>query len=53
MTAVEFFFSFRSPYSYLAAPRAFALEERHDVTVVFRGVIPMAISTGGQIKYSR
>lgn len=45
MTAasLDFFFSFRSPYSYLAAPRAFALTERYDVDVVFRGVIPMAM----------
>ena len=45
MTAapLEFFFSFRSPYSYLAAPRAFALPERFDVDVLFRGVIPMAM----------
>ena len=40
---VDFYFSFRSPYSYLAAPRAFALSDRHDVEVVFRGVIPMAM----------
>lgn len=40
---VDFFFSFRSPYSYLAAPRAFALPERFDVQVVFRGVIPMVM----------
>jgi 2-hydroxychromene-2-carboxylate isomerase len=40
---LDFFFSFRSPYSYLAAPRAFALAERYDVDVVFRGVIPMAM----------
>jgi 2-hydroxychromene-2-carboxylate isomerase len=40
---VDFFFSFRSPYSYLAAPRAFALPERYDVELVFRGVIPMAM----------
>lgn len=40
---VGFFFSFRSPYSYLAAPRAFALAERYAVDVVFRGVIPMAM----------
>jgi 2-hydroxychromene-2-carboxylate isomerase len=40
---LDFFFSFRSPYSYLAAPRAFALADRHDVEVVFRGVIPMAM----------
>ncbi len=40
---VDFFFSFRSPYSYLAAPRVFALADRHDVEVVFHGVIPMAM----------
>ena len=40
---VDFFFSFRSPYSYLAAPRAFALAERFDVEVAYRGVIPMAM----------
>jgi len=38
---VEFYFSFRSPYSYLAAPRAFALARRFDVDVVYRGVRPM------------
>jgi 2-hydroxychromene-2-carboxylate isomerase len=44
MTApIDFFFSFRSPYSYLAAPRAFALGERFDVEVRFRGVIPMVM----------
>lgn len=42
-TRLDFFFSFRSPYSYLAAPRAFTLPERFDVDVVFRGVIPMAM----------
>ncbi len=40
---VHFFFSFRSPYSYLAAPRAFALPTRFEVDVVFHGVIPMAM----------
>ncbi len=40
---LDFFFSFRSPYSYLAAPRAFALVDRYAVDVVFRGVIPMAM----------
>ncbi|MEA2422604.1 MAG: hypothetical protein QOF55_1703, partial [Thermoleophilaceae bacterium] len=45
MTAarLDFFFSFRSPYSYLAAPRAFSLPLWFDVDVVFRGVIPMAM----------
>jgi 2-hydroxychromene-2-carboxylate isomerase len=40
---VEFYFSFRSPYSYLAGPRAFALPERYDVELAFRGVRPMAM----------
>jgi 2-hydroxychromene-2-carboxylate isomerase len=40
---LDFFYSFRSPYSYLAAPRAFALPERFEVDLVFRGVIPMAM----------
>jgi 2-hydroxychromene-2-carboxylate isomerase len=40
---LDFFFSFRSPYSYLAAPRAFALADTYDVDVVFHGVIPMAM----------
>jgi 2-hydroxychromene-2-carboxylate isomerase len=43
MTRVDFFFSFRSPYSYLAAPRAFALGDRPGVEVAYRGVIPMAM----------
>lgn len=44
MTApVELFFSFRSPYSYLAGPRAFALPDRFDVALDFRGVIPMVM----------
>jgi 2-hydroxychromene-2-carboxylate isomerase len=40
---LDFFFSFRSPYSYLAAPRAFALSDRYDIELAFRGVIPMAM----------
>jgi 2-hydroxychromene-2-carboxylate isomerase len=43
MKTIDFYFSFRSPYSYLAAPRAFALGDRDGVEVVFRGVIPMAM----------
>ena len=38
---VELFFSYRSPYSYLAAPRAFELEDRYAITLDVRGVIPM------------
>jgi 2-hydroxychromene-2-carboxylate isomerase len=40
---LEFFYSFRSPYSYLAAPRAFDLVERHGLELIWRGVIPMAM----------
>lgn len=40
---VEFFFSFRSPYSYLAAERAFALPGRYRVDLLWRGVRPMAM----------
>ncbi len=40
---LDYFYSFRSPYSYLSAPRVFALPERFDVEVRFRGVIPMVM----------
>ncbi len=44
MTTVDYFFSFRSPYSYLSGPRAFALADAHEgVEVRFRGVVPMAM----------
>jgi len=40
---VEYFFSFRSPYSYLSAPRVFSLPRRYGVELVWRGVRPMAM----------
>jgi 2-hydroxychromene-2-carboxylate isomerase len=40
---LDYFYSFRSPYSYLSAPRVFALPAHFDVEVRFRGVIPMAM----------
>lgn len=40
---VEYFFSFRSPYSYLSAERAFDLPNRLGVDLVWRGVRPMAM----------
>lgn len=43
MTRIDWYFSFRSPYSYLSGPRGFALADRYDVEVRFRGVIPMAM----------
>jgi 2-hydroxychromene-2-carboxylate isomerase len=40
---LDYFYSFRSPYSYLSAPRAFALPEDFDVELRFHGVVPMAM----------
>jgi len=40
---VDYFFSFRSPYSYLSAPRAFALPDSWDIDLVYRGTIPMVM----------
>jgi 2-hydroxychromene-2-carboxylate isomerase len=40
---LDYFYSFRSPYSYLSAPRAFALPDSFDVELRFHGVIPMAM----------
>jgi len=40
---IEYFFSYRSPYSYLSAPRVFALPEKYAVEIVYRGVIPMVM----------
>lgn len=39
--SIEYFFSFRSPYSYLSGPRTFALADAYEVEVDFRGVLPM------------
>ncbi len=38
---LEMFYSFRSPYSYLAVDRAFALAQRHGLEFVLRPVAPM------------
>jgi len=40
---VDLFWSFRSPYSYLATPRLVALAERFEVDLRFRVVLPIAI----------
>lgn len=40
---LEFFYSFRSPYSYLATERTLALAERHGVELVIRPVLPMVM----------
>ncbi len=39
----DVFWSYRSPYSYLATPRLVEIEREHDVTVNFRPVYPLAI----------
>lgn len=38
---VRLFFSFRSPYSYLGAPRIFSLPEKYDIDLEWHGVPPM------------
>ena len=40
---VDLFWSFRSPYSYLATPGALALQRDFAVTVRFRPVLPLAV----------
>ncbi len=42
-TPIDLFWSFRSPYSYLATPGALKLEKDFDVTVRFRPVLPLAV----------
>ena len=40
---VQLFWSFRSPYSYLATPRLRDLTRSHDVDIVVRPVLPIAV----------
>jgi len=40
---VDYFYSYRSPYSYLSAPRAFALPDRYEIELAFHGVVPMVM----------
>ena len=42
---IDVFWSFRSPWSYLATPRLRAWQERYALTVRFRPVYPLAIRT--------
>jgi 2-hydroxychromene-2-carboxylate isomerase len=41
--SVDLYWSFRSPYSYLAVPGAIRVEQDFDVTVRFRPVLPLAV----------
>jgi 2-hydroxychromene-2-carboxylate isomerase len=44
---VDVFWSFRSPYSYLATPRLVALEREYDLDLHFRPVLPIAVRIEG------
>jgi len=46
----DFYFSFRSPYSYLATPQIEALTQRFDITARMRIVLPIAIRIPGFFK---
>ncbi len=44
--SIDVFWSFRSPYSYLATPRLVAMAREYDLTVNVRPVYPLAVRTG-------
>jgi 2-hydroxychromene-2-carboxylate isomerase len=44
--AIDLFWSFRSPYSYLATPRLAAMEREYDLAVNVRPVYPLAVRSG-------
>ena len=48
--SVDLFFSFRSPYSYLALPKVLKLVADYDVTVNLRPVYPLAMRVPGFFK---
>lgn len=48
--SVEVYWSFRSPYCYLAGPRLMALAKRDDVHVFLRPVYPLALRIEGYFK---
>ena len=43
LPALEFFFSFRSPYSYLALQRTFDIADAYRLTLTLRPVLPMVM----------
>lgn len=43
---IDLFWSFRSPYSYLATPRLLAMTEAYDLSVKVRPVYPIAVRAG-------
>jgi len=48
--SVDVFWSFRSPYSYLATPQLAALQATYDLAVVVRPVLPIAVRIDGFFK---
>jgi 2-hydroxychromene-2-carboxylate isomerase len=48
--SVDLFFSFRSPYSYLALRKTLQLVADYDVTVILRPVYPLAVRVPGFFK---
>jgi 2-hydroxychromene-2-carboxylate isomerase len=48
--SVDLFYSYRSPYSYLALPRTMQLVADYDVTVNLRPVYPLAVRVPGFFK---
>ena len=43
MGSIDVYFSFRSPYSYLATPQILQLREDYQVAVNLRPVLPIAV----------
>ncbi len=48
--AFDYYYSFRSPYSYLAAPQVEALTRRYDIAPRMRIVLPIAVRIPGFFK---
>ena len=48
--SVDLYFSFRSPYSYLALPKTLKLVADYDATVNLRPVYPLAVRVPGFFK---
>ena len=44
---VDLFWSFRSPYSYLATPQALKIPRKYAVNLHFRPVLPLAVRQPG------
>jgi 2-hydroxychromene-2-carboxylate isomerase len=43
---IDLFWSFRSPYSYLATPRLVEMQREHDLAINVRPVYPLAVRSG-------